>query len=211
MKRIVRGHSPAEPMIPRTWSAFDCTSPISTGAIPPTSIPTKTMRAPSAAIGNALAIAAGTPAASITTSNPRPPVASAACSATDRLRLDRSRRGAELEPERAPVRLRLDQRDGAAHGGRGQRAEQADRAAADHRHLVAGVDPTCGDRGAVGDRERLDERALTEGELVGDAVEPGRLGDEVLGVGATDRESEVVVAVVDDALADHAVARAEAS
>ena len=59
MKRIVRGHSPAEPMIPRTCSAFDCTSPISTGAVPPTSMPTRTTRAPSAAIGNAFAIAAG--------------------------------------------------------------------------------------------------------------------------------------------------------
>ena len=38
---------------------------------------------PSAAIGKALAIAAGAPAASITTSKPRPPVASATCSASD--------------------------------------------------------------------------------------------------------------------------------
>ena len=106
------------------------------------------------------------------------------------------------------MRLRLDQRHRAAHRRRCHRAEQADRAAADHGDLVARVDPAGGDGRVVGDRERLDERALDERQLVRDAVQPGRLGDEVLGVGAADRESEVVVAVVDDALSDDAIALA---
>jgi len=42
-------------------------------------------------------------------------------------------------------------------------------------------------------------------------VQPGRLGHEVLGVGAADREAEVIVAVVDDALPDHAIARPQRS
>ena len=87
------------------------------------------------------------------------------------------------------------------------RAEEADRPAADHRDLVARVDPAGRHGRAVGDRERLDERALRERELVGNAVQPRGLRHEVLGVGAADREPEVVVAVVDDAFADDAVAR----
>ena len=105
------------------------------------------------------------------------------------------------------MRLRLDQRHRAAHRGRRKRAKKADRPAADHRDLVARVDPVGRHRGAVRDRERLHERTLRKGELVGNPVQPRRLGDEVLGVGAADREPEVVVAVVDDALADDAVTR----
>ena len=103
--------------------------------------------------------------------------------------------------------LRLDQRDGGPHGRGRHDTEETDRAAADNGHLVAGVDAACRDRGAIGDRERFDEGTLREGELVRDAMEPRCLRDEVLGVGSTDRESEMIVSVVDDALADHAITR----
>src|SRR5207248_919853 len=92
---------------------------------------------------------------------------------------------------------------------RGKRAEQPDRTAADHGDRVARVDSPGGDGRVVRDRERFDERALAERELLGDLVQPRGLRDEVFGVGAADREAEVVGAVVDDTLADDAVARAE--
>src|SRR5581483_12467057 len=80
--------------------------------------------------------------------------------------------GADLERERAAVRLGLDHGNRAAHRGCGQRAEKPDRAATDDGDLVAGIDAVCGDRCAVRDREWLDECALPERELVGDAVQP---------------------------------------
>src|SRR5207253_147681 len=50
------------------------------------------------------------------------------------------------------------------------------------------------------------ESALGKRELLGNTVQPGRPGHEVLGVRAADREPEVIVAVVDDAFADDAIA-----
>ncbi len=151
-------------------------------------------------------MAAGTPAASITTSNPRPPVASDTCSANGAAAGSITLACADLERESAAMGLGLDQCHRAAHRGCRECAEQADRPAADDRHLVAGVDPVRRNGRAVCDRKRLDEGALRERELVGNAMQPGRLGDEVLRVGTADRESEVVVAVVHDALADDTVA-----
>ncbi len=105
------------------------------------------------------------------------------------------------------MRLRLDERDRRAHRRCGHRAEEADRATADDRDLVARVDPARGNRRAVGDGEGLHECPLRERELVGDDVQPGGLGHEVLRVCPADREAEVVAAVVDDALPDHAITR----
>ena len=209
MKRMVRGHNPAEPMIPRTWSAFDWTSPISTGAVPPTSMPTSTTRPPSAAIGKALAIAAGAPGGLDDDVEP--------ASAGRLRRLLATGPAAGSITALAPISSASARRcacgsisvTAAPIVAGCQRTEEADRPAADDRDLVARVDAVRRDRSAVGDGERLDERPLTERELVGNAVEPGRLCHEVLGVGAADREAEVVVAVVDDALADDAVALRE--
>src|SRR3954452_5522725 len=79
-KRIVAGHSPADPMIPCSRSAFDWIRPRSAETDDPIAIPTKTTRAEWPASTTADAIAAGAPAASMTTSKPRPAVTSATAS-----------------------------------------------------------------------------------------------------------------------------------
>ena len=95
---------------------------------------------------------------------------------------------------------------GAVAHGRGHDAEP-DRPGSEHEHGVAGVEVVGAHRRVVAAAERLDEGALGPGEVVGEAVEPGLLGDEELGGGTADAEAEVVVP--DDALADDAVAHAE--
>ena len=111
----------------------------------------------------------------------------------------------DLQPERATMGLRLDEGHRRSHRGRRHRAEKADRPAADNGHVVACVDPVGGDSGVVRHRKRLDERAVAEGQLVGDAVQPRRLRDEVLRIRPADREAEMVVTVVNDAFADDTV------
>src|SRR3954468_21587264 len=79
-KRIVAGHRPADPMMPCSRSAFDWINPRSAATEEPIAMPTSTTRAEWPARTNADAIAAGAPAASMTTSKPRPPVTSATAS-----------------------------------------------------------------------------------------------------------------------------------
>src|SRR6476661_218655 len=105
--------------------------------------------------------------------------------------------------------LRLDERDGRSHRRGRHDTEEPDWAAADNGHFVARVDAVGGNGRVVCDRERFDKGTLREGDLVRDAVQPRRLRDEVLRVRSTDRKSEMVVSVVDDAFADHAIALSE--
>ena len=164
-------------------------------------------RALCAASSSADAIAAGPPAHSRTTSNPRPPrvlvdgVGEVVVGRIERLP------GAELQRERHGVRW----------GSTSATCALCAAAAATQRSPIGPPPMTAtwspgrrarGAHGVVGNRERLNQSARLIRELVGEQVQPLGPGAEELGVRAADREAEVVApAGPDDALADDAVAR----
>ena len=132
----------------------------------------------------------------MTTSKPRPPVSAATPSAkSSAVGIERCS-GADLQCLVAPCRLWLEQDDRGVVRGRSHDAKQSDRAAADDRHDICGIDAAGGDGRAVGDGERLDERTFCERELLGQLVKPVTSRLQILGVGAADGEAEVVSSAV---------------
>ena len=115
---------------------------------------------------------------------------------------------ADFLSRRTTHRQRIDQDHARAHAERGRRRAQADIAPAgdDHgfRRIGAAV---CVDR-VVAAGERLDQRAGLEAHRVGQLVQPLGARLEELRIGPIDTEAEMVdlVAALDHAFADHAVA-----